>query len=335
MGNNRLLSEEVLDQLEKLARLKDSGILSEAEFEEAKRKLLSADRQLFKAANTSRDSTKLWVIGGASALLLGVFAAYAVTSDGEATSPVDSNQALEVNFAEADLSNGELDFEQLCGAESTYSTIKDIIFDKAVENYGETPGPLNSLRKAVRLRMEVPAMTQVDRELRRVDCSGRALIDLPPGVQEQFGGKRSIKAEVEYSVQPAADRSGSIVSVSGAGPIVESLVSAANLASASQLAAAGGPQLQKTYNPSFDCGRRLSNVERMICQNEHLSGLDRALSDRYFGVKKSVSSVEWQLVLQSQREFLTERAKCPDENCIRNSYVIQAQRLDDIVATSM
>jgi hypothetical protein len=333
MGSGQQLSDDVLGRLEKLARLKDGGVLSETEFEDAKRKLLAAELHSATPAGTLRNSTKLWIFGGAAALLLGALTAYAVKSDVEVANAVVPDEATDLNVEVAGLGE-EPDFEQLCGAELTYSTIKDIVFDKAVEAYGETPGPLNSLRKAVRLRMEVPAMTKIDREIRRVDCSGRAVIDLPPGVQEQFGGKRSISAEVEYSVQPAADGSGSVVSVSGAGGMMASLVGAANLASASQLAAAGGPQLQKTFNPSFDCGQRLSNVERIICQSESLSGYDRALSDRYFEIKRTVSRVEWQTALASQREFLTARAKCPDEACIRNVYVAQSNRLDAIVAPS-
>ncbi|HEX8402047.1 MAG TPA: hypothetical protein VF628_10115 [Allosphingosinicella sp.] len=83
-----------------------------------------------------------------------------------------------------------------------------------------------------------------------------------------------------------------------------------------------------TFNPSFDCGRRLTNVERMICQDEDLAGRDRALSDQYFEVKNVIGPAAWREVAGAQREFLKQRAICADTTCLRAVYARQSGLLD-------
>src|SRR5207249_12269629 len=90
----------------------------------------------------------------------------------------------------------------------------------------------------------------------------------------------------------------------------------------------GGMQPQKTYNPGFDCRGSLSNIEQMICQDEQLSQLDRALTARYQSLKQELSATEWQLVVDSQRDFLRRRGACGDVACLHDVYVAQTRYLD-------
>lgn len=331
-------SGDLVRRLEQLAELREKGILSEDEFNEAKRSALAgssrysvADKQPGASKKNQRFLEILLIGLGVLTVALGLVIFNRYSKDENVTSPTEN---VHDDLVAENVTASE-DIRDLCGSESTYSGIKDLVFDEAVKAFGGQPGPLNSLRRAVSLKMEVPAVQKIDEEVMRVDCSGRAVIDLPPGVREQFDGARILEAEIEYSLQPAADSSGNVLRIEGAGGMIASLVGAANLLQASQVASQGGPQLVKTYNPSFDCGRRLSNVERMICQSESLSNYDRALSDRYFALKRDLSSVQWQMTLNSQRAFLSERSQCADEACVRQSYVSQARRLDELQSEDM
>lgn len=321
------LSESAIRRLEQLAQLKERGVLSDGEFEDAKRAVLSGEA--LGGRDVAHEVSSRWpvfaMLGLGVLLLIFGIAFWSRPNSSDALSG-DVNM-VEANFVEPEAETELL--SDLCGSESTYDGIKDIVFDEAIKAFGG-PGPLNSLRRAVRLRMEVPTVSNIDEKLNRVDCTGRAVIDLPPGVREQFGGDRALEAELEYSIQPAADKSGSVLRVEGIGNVIQRLVGAATLVRSSEIATQGGPQLQKTYNPSFDCGKALSNVERMICQDETLASYDRALSDRYFQLKSGVSATEWQIILRSQREFLAQRAQCPDANCVRSAYVQQARYLDQL-----
>lgn len=321
------LSEDAVSQLEQLARLKEKGILSEDEFEAAKRAILAgkAPPSTFSMGAEPPNKTLQWALVAVGVLLL-------LTAIGFLARGGPSDQLPDSNVAEGDFGNevipAEGDLSNLCGSATTYEGLKDIIFDQAREAYGGGPGPLDSLRRAVRLQMQVPTVESIDEELVRVDCSGHAVLSLPPDVAEAFNGRSALEADLEYAIQPAADGSGAVLRVAGIGDMVASLASAASLVASSRTAARGGPQLQKTYNPSFDCGKRLTNVERMICQSEELAALDRALSDRYFELKEQVSKAEWKLIMNSQRQFLLQRGRCAHEECVKNTYVAQSRLLD-------
>lgn len=324
------LSHESMRRLEQLASLKDKGILTETEFEDAKRRLLSGEETATPSDGAPRPAVDQRLIQWsllATGILLLVLGLAFFGGRSESDVVAEPLNSAEMEIDETVPESGISDLGELCGSDATYAGLKDIIFDKASELYGG-PGPLDSLRKSVRLRMQVPTVEGIDEELIRADCSGHGVIDLPPDVMEAFGGKRTLEADLDYAIQPAADGSGAVLRVGGIGDLVTALASAASLVRSSQVASAGGPQLQKTYNPSFDCGRRLTNVERMVCQSEQLAALDRALSDRYFELRKSVSKAEWKVIMDSQRQFLADRGRCADEACIERTYVTQSRLLD-------
>jgi hypothetical protein len=153
---------------------------------------------------------------------------------------------------------------------------------------------------------------------------------LPPGTREAFGGEKSLEADLEYSFQPAADGNGYVIRAEGIGYVVRRLVDGVTLLNAQRAAAQGGPQLQRTYNPSFDCGRPLSNVERMICQDEQLAAADRIVSAKYEALQASLPPAASMAARTAQREFLKQRGTCADTPCVRSAYLSQWQTLRGI-----
>ena len=203
-----------------------------------------------------------------------------------------------------------------CGDPSTYDTIKEIVFDEARDRIAGDPVALNDLRRSVSVSMKFPVVTAVLNDLDRTDCSGRLILGIPPVAREAFGGEPELKADLNYSVQPAADGSGSVVTANGFGFLVNQIVVAENQRALRKLASRGGPQLERTYNPSFDCGPGLSNTERMICQSERLSAMDRELSDMFDQAVASLDGQAKSTFLRRQRGLLAERAKCADTDCL-------------------
>jgi uncharacterized protein YecT (DUF1311 family) len=212
------------------------------------------------------------------------------------------------------------DGTDICGSQPTYNSVKDIIFDEAIKQAGGNPVPLNDLRRGVSVRMEFPLVKGINEQLKRTDCSGRLTLGLPPGVSSAFGGEPALKADLTYSVQPAADGNGAVITAEGIQYLVGQLVAADSLRSAQKLAQSGGPQTVKTYNPSFDCGARLSNIERMICQDESLAGKDRDLSAGFKQFLSYLSGAERSEALANQRELLQQRARCADTQCVNDWY---------------
>jgi hypothetical protein len=80
--------------------------------------------------------------------------------------------------------------------------------------------------------MERPLVRSHDKELGTIRCSGRLSLDLPPGVAV-IGGRRTLTANVDYILQPAADGSGDVVMLEGDAPITVPL---ATLAKTGQVA---------------------------------------------------------------------------------------------------
>ena len=68
--------------------------------------------------------------------------------------------------------------------------------------------------------MEEPVVKSRDEGLNVTVCTGRMVIDLPPGAEDAFNGERRLVAQVEYAAQAAADGSGLVYQLSGAEPII-------------------------------------------------------------------------------------------------------------------
>lgn len=329
-------SENQIDQLERLAQLHERGLLTEAEFEAAKRQVLAGTQTPPVEAAPSR-GILAWVGTGIAAMALVALLGVSATRL-QGTSEVQSENTA-VPEGEPEFTANEPEQmsppQNLCGEQGTYVQLKNMIFEKANEVYGGDPVPLNNLRQAVSVRMELPVVSGLDDQVHRTDCSGRLVIDLPPGMRDAFDGEKSLQADLEYSFQPAADGKGGVIRAEGIGHMVQRLAAAAGVLTAHRMAAVGGPQLEKTYNPSFDCGRRLSNVERMICQDEGLSAADRALSDRYLSLKTVLPAADWKLVRAGQAAFLKQRSACADVACIEQAYAQQWQTLGESDLTGM
>jgi uncharacterized protein YecT (DUF1311 family) len=154
--------------------------------------------------------------------------------------------------------------------------------------------------------------------LGRTECGSRIIFDLPPTVRAAFDGAPSLEADIEYAFQTAADGTGSVVEVQGVDFVVQQLATAAGMSGEAALG-----DHARTYNPSFDCGGKLSNVERMICQDEELARLDRALAARYAQLRTQVAATDWQSVADGQKAFLQRRGACADTACVRDSHAAQ------------
>jgi hypothetical protein len=107
-----------------------------------------------------------------------------------------------------------------CASQVTFDRLKALAFDDAlkVREGGQTV--LDALAARSVLRMEGPVAKSRDDELNVTVCSGRMVIELPPGIEDAIGGERRLAANVEYSAQEAADCSGLVYQLQGAEPII-------------------------------------------------------------------------------------------------------------------
>lgn len=75
---------------------------------------------------------------------------------------------------------------------------------------------------------------------------------------------------------------------------------------------------------SFNCDKAATNIEKAICQNPSLSDLDDQLSSKYSQIKKEIPESEKKVLLDSQREWLSQQKSCETstnlEQCLTDLY---------------
>lgn len=110
--------------------------------------------------------------------------------------------------------------KRACASQLTYARLKEYIFDEAARIGVSDPRRLDPLAAHSVVRMDNPVVKSRDEELNITVCSGRFVLNLPPGIQDVFDGKPVIEADVEYAAQAALDGSGLVYSMNGAEPII-------------------------------------------------------------------------------------------------------------------
>jgi uncharacterized protein YecT (DUF1311 family) len=113
-----------------------------------------------------------------------------------------------------------------CSSSSTYDRLKELAFDEAARIRNQDPRELDALAAASVVRMENPVPKSRDDNLNVTVCSGRFILELPPGVENAFDGQRRLTADIEYAAQAAADGSGLVFHMEGAEPIIYRLATA-------------------------------------------------------------------------------------------------------------
>lgn len=109
---------------------------------------------------------------------------------------------------------------RLCGANATYARLKESAFDEAKRIRERDTEALDALADASVVRMENPLLENRDEALGLTVCSGRMILELPPGAGAAFDGRQRLSADVTYSAQTAADGSGTVFKIDGGEPIV-------------------------------------------------------------------------------------------------------------------
>lgn len=113
--------------------------------------------------------------------------------------------------------------QQACSSPATYDRLKQVVFDEAIRIRNADPVNLDILARNALARMENPVVKSRDETLDVTVCTGRFTLDLPPGAERAFSGKRRLVADIEYAAQASADGSGLVYSMKGAEPIIYKL----------------------------------------------------------------------------------------------------------------
>jgi len=243
------------------------------------------------------------------------------------------------------------DLQSWCAAQSTYDSIRRELFRRAAQVRGSDQQAFARLADFALLRVANPVARGIDEQLPSVTCNGAATIDLPPGVAAA-GGRRSLSGDIEYSVQPAADGTGNVVTLGDADAIVVPLATLARRG-APQSAPLVPPELQNeatvepvqeaedeeeeepappAASPSFDCSRARTRGEVLVCSDPGLAALDRQMAAQFNAALSDADARQRALLNRTRNRFLSFRDRCRDSQCVAETYRGRMREIADIMA---
>jgi hypothetical protein len=242
--------------------------------------------------------------------------------------------------------------EKLCASQTTYDLIKRELFRRAAQLRGSDQAAYDKLAGYAVVRMDNPVMESEDSASGAVNCSGALSLDLPPGVAV-VGGRRNLMADVDYTVQPAADGSATLVQLRNADAVIAPLATLArvapppptppetneaapeqpeaNVAASESANVQPGPATNYPGRPSFDCNRAHSKSELAVCSDSGLSALDLNMIGQFRRALATATPAQRTLLQTTGNRFLAYRDRCPNRQCIGDAYVARMREIRDIV----
>ena len=252
------------------------------------------------------------------------------------------------------------DPESRCSAQSTYDRIKRELFKRAAALRASDQAAYDKLVAYAVLRVETPMLRGYDQRLNSASCSAFLSLDLPPGVAVA-GGRRTLSADVSYTLQPAADGSGEVLTLTEADGIITPLATLARTDGPAEQPAGGaiaetaplGSDVSGTdapvevrpaappeppartepvrARPSFNCDDATTRGEIAVCENPDLAALDRTMAAQYRRAVAGASPAQRAALVQTRDRFLGYRDRCQTTGCMRDAYVGRMQEIRDIV----
>ena len=241
--------------------------------------------------------------------------------------------------------------ERRCSSRATYELIKRDLFRRAAQLRGSEQAAYDQLAAVAVVRMENPVMESEDTDKRTVNCSGTLSLDLPPGVAVA-GGRRTLLANIEYTLQPAADGTGDVILLRNIDAIVAPLATLARIAPVAEEpvmtnefapvdplsplppSAPTEPQAQTRpigARPSFDCANARTRGEIEVCSDAGLATLDRTMAGQFNRSMERASPDQRRLLQQTRDHFLAFRDRCPTRACIGDVYTGRIREIRDIM----
>lgn len=243
--------------------------------------------------------------------------------------------------------------EERCANKKTYDLIKRELFRRAAALRGSDQAAFDKIAGYTSVRMEAPVVRDENATVGSVTCNGTMTIDLPPGVSV-VGGRRSLTADILYTIQPAADASGTVLTLANADDIItplatlaritapedDALTNTTNTVVVDPLAPTDGPVAQDplapqpppSARPSFNCANARSRGEIAVCNDDRLAALDREMAAQFAGALSEADPDQRAILLQTRNAFLRFRDQCPNSGCIAQTYRGRMREIEDIMA---
>lgn len=222
--------------------------------------------------------------------------------------------------------------EKLCASKATYDLIKRELFRRAAQLRGSDQAEFDRIAASAVVRMENPVMESQDNSTGAVHCSGSLSLDLPPGVAA-VGGRRTVTADIDYSVQQAADGSGPVLLLQNADSIITPLATLGRVASPPPEQSAPEDDGAAVQPPSDEQALPESPAPSSATHggDAGLDALDRSMTEEYSHAAAVATPEQRELLAQTARRFDAYRKRCPDRQCVAAAYAGRIREIRDII----
>ncbi len=255
--------------------------------------------------------------------------------------------------------------QQRCASQATYDLIKREVFRRAAALRGSDQAAFDKLAGYAVVRIDRPLLASEDESTGAVGCTGSLTLDLPPGVAV-VGGRRTLSADIGYTLQGAADGNGQVLTLNSADGIVTPLATLARTSgqaidprasppsttdplapgpefpSASEGMPRGSPPIapppppapraDANVSPSFNCASARTRGEIAVCSDSGLATLDRQMAADYRDALRSADPGTRAELQRSRDRFLGYRDQCPSNACIAQTYRGRMREIHDIAS---
>ena len=251
------------------------------------------------------------------------------------------------------------DPEQRCASQATYNLIKRDLFRQASALRGSGQAAFDSVAASSSIRVESPLLRDDNASAGSVTCNATVTIDLPPGLAVT-GGRKTLSADVLYTVQPAADSSGNVVTLTNAEEIVTPLATLGRVAAVqadplsnpvnevtpvdplapvvepapSTQQPIGREPAAANGQPSFNCANARSQGEVAVCNDPGLAALDRRMAAQFGSAMSDADPEQRALLTRTRDSFLRYRDQCDSNSCVADTYRGRMTEIRDIMTGS-
>lgn len=125
-----------------------------------------------------------------------------------------------------------------CASQSAFDAIKQQLFQRAAQIRARDQSAYARIADFSLLRIDSPSVLGIDDQQHRVDCSGSAVLQLPPQITVGTGGNM-LSSAIDYSLQLGAGGSINVVAIGSTDSIVTALSTIASVAPPTPLTAPG------------------------------------------------------------------------------------------------
>lgn len=225
---------------------------------------------------------------------------------------------------------------EACASRATYDALKSLAFRQALQIRRSKSKLLEQTYGNSVVRMEEPLVRRRDERLGVTVCTGRFILELPPGAVDAFDGDRRLVATIEYAAQPAADGSGLVYQMSGAEPIVYRLAAVAlhepppPVVVTRAVPAPLPPPTYVSQRPADRCAGSRSRDEYLICSDVGLTRRAQRVEQEYARAMARADRRTRRALEASSGRFAAYRRGCPDAACIEEALEDRVEEIRDI-----